>query len=223
MKLISLIFTAFALGATAAHAQVAPPAMRILSDMSGFKALQASLGAPLRPPAPGTATVALAPASLAFGRSAGGARNAMSEATQLLTKTGVSAEVASRLTHSGYFSNAAKRYGAGLGLNPHGNLADALATYLAICRGSIKATPTTKAQADGLQVLAQSRLLQHLNSKGAVDVQAAAEALNVQTGLAALVTDQRKASGANLTELSIYCTEGTRKLGFDVEQINLGS
>ena len=203
---------------TMSHAQVAPPALRNLADMSGFKALQATLGAPLRPAAPGTLE---APVNLAYSRGAGGARAAMTEATNLLTKTGVSAEVAGRLTYSGYFSNAAKRYGASLGLNTQSNLADALGAYLAICRGAIKNTETTRSQADGLQLIAKARLLQRLQGK-AVDIQAAAEALNMQTGLAALVTEQRKANNTNNTELSIYCIEGTRKLGFEVDQINVG-
>lgn len=202
----------------AAHAQVAAPAMRNLSEMSGFTSLQAAVGGPLRPRSAAAAT----PVNLSFGRSPGGTRAAMSEATNLLTKTGVSAEMAGRLTNSGYFSSAAKKYGVSLGLvNINGDLSDALAAYLSVCYGAIKNVPISAPQASGIQVLARSHLLQRLQGK-AIDNQASAEALNVQTGLAVLVTEQRKAIVSANTELSIYCTEGTRKLGFDVDQFNLG-
>jgi hypothetical protein len=193
--------------------------MRNLSEMSGFASLQAAVGGPLRPRAASSAAAAV---SLAFGRSPGGTRAAMSEATGLLAKTGVSAEMAGRLTNTGYFSSAAKKYGASLGLvNINGDLSEALAAYLSVCYSAIKNVPVSAPQASGIHLLARSHLLQRLQGK-AIDNQASAEALNVQTGLAVLVTEQRKAIASTNTELSIYCTEGTRKLGFDVDQFNLG-
>jgi hypothetical protein len=215
-----------------AAAQVAPPSLRHLSEMPGFVMLAQLIGAhavprdkKAQPPAAQPPADA-AQQPLAFARSAALHAQAMGQAAQLLAKSGVSVEMAGRLTNSGYFSNAARRYAETLQLrNVQGDLGQALAAYLAVCWSSHSNEPATPAKAAGLNLLAASRLrlalAQAATAPGDAERQQMADALNTQTGMAALIIEQRKASHVSNKELAIYCVEGARKLGFELDQLKL--
>jgi hypothetical protein len=203
-----------AYGATA-QAQVGPQSMKYLADMQGYIALQRImvLPAPVGAQA-GTGT--------AFKRSAGVYTQAMNEAAQQIAKGGASVGMVSRMTGSGYFSNAARKYGQSIGLaHADTDVSHAVAGLMAICRQAEKNEETNATQASQLLSTVQKRLSAQpsLAQAGDSGRQAMADAVNTQTGLAFWNIQGRKKTASNNKELAYYCGQGLKRLGIALDQL----
>ncbi len=212
---VALVCIVCALLAPAAHAQVGPQSMKYLADMQGFVALQRLMVLPAPPgAAPANAT--------GFKRSAGVYSQAMNEAAQQMAKGGASVGMVSRMTGSGYFSNAARKYGASIGLlRADGDVAHAVAAFMAVCRQAEKNEETSAEQAAQMLVTVQQKLGAQpaLADAGDAGRQAMADAMNVQTGLAFWNIQGRKKTASNNNELSYYCGQNLKKIGISLDKL----
>jgi hypothetical protein len=215
LRVIGLLMCAGAL-LPAAHAQVGPQSLKYLNDMQGHLALQRLM---VLPPAPGSQPD---PQALQFARSNAVFSASMNEAARQMAKGGVSVGMAGRLTGSGYFTNAARKYAASLGLrSSETNLTHAVAANMAICAVAQKNTETPPAKAAQYAQVAQDRLAPHtsLAQMSAADKQAMADAVNVQTGLAFWVIEARRRNSSNNSELAYYCSQSMKRLGIDLDKL----
>lgn len=206
---------ASALIATTAHAQVGAQSMKYLADMQGFVALQRLMVLPAPPGAP-------AANAASFKRSGGVYSHAMNEAAQQMAKGGASVGMVSRMTGSGYFSNAARKYGASLGVpRADSDVAHAVTSLMAICRQAEKNEETSTAQAAQMLATVQQKLLSQpaLADAGDAGRQAMADAVNVQTGLAFWNIQGRKKTSSNNNELAYYCGQNLKKIGIALDKL----
>ncbi len=213
-RIFLLMFMGLGLNA-AAQAQVGPQSMKYLADMQGFVALQRVMVLPAPPGAP-------AGQGTSFKRSAPAYTHSMNEAAQQMAKGGASVGMVSRMTGSGYFSNAARRYGATLGvIHADSDVSHAVATMMAICRQAEKNEETTAAQAAQMLATVQKRLSAQpaLAEAGDAGRQAMADAVNVQTGLAFWNIQARKKNSTNNNELSYYCGQNLKKIGVVLDKL----
>jgi hypothetical protein len=205
----------YALLATTAHAQVGPQSMKYLANMQGFVALQRLMVLPAPAGAP--------PANAAsFKRSAGVYSQAMNEAAQQMAKGGASVGMVSRMTGSGYFSNAARKYGASIGIaRADSDVAHAVASFMAVCRQAEKNEETNATQAAQMLATVQQKLSAQpaLADAGDAGRQAMADAVNVQTGLAFWNIQGRKKTASNNNELAYYCGQNLKKIGIALDKL----
>lgn len=203
-------------GSLPAQAQVGPQSMKYLVEMPGHVALQRLM---LLPPPPGARPDEQA---AAFAYDAKVHAQAMNEAAQLMSKGGASVGSISRLTGSGYFTNAARKYAAGVGLpRSQTHVAQAVAAQIAICLQAQTGNETSAERARQLLQQVQARLAPQaaLASMSDADKQAMAESVNLQTGLAYWVIEGRKRSSGNNNELAYYCMQSLKRLGFDLDKL----
>ncbi|MBU6437942.1 MAG: hypothetical protein KGQ77_10470 [Betaproteobacteria bacterium] len=204
------------LAAATAHAQVGPPSLKQLTQMRGHLLLQRLM---ILPPPPGAQPD---PQATRYTYSAPVHAQAMHEAAEVLSRSGVSVGAASRLTDSGYFTNAARKYAASIGLmHADSDVAQAVAAQMAICLQAAQDTPTTASQAAQFAQQVQARLAVQptLAQMSSAERQALAEPVQVQTGLAFWVIQGRKRSSANNNELAYYCGQSLRALGIDLDKL----
>jgi hypothetical protein len=215
MPRVALLLSCFALLPQVAQAQVGAQSLKHLNEMKGHLALQRLM---VLPPAPGSQP---APQALQFVRSGAVFSDSMNEAARLMANGGVSVGMAGRLTGSGYFTNAARKYAASVGLkSSETNLAHAVAANLAICAVAQKNADTAPAKAAQYAQAVQDRLAPHgsLAQMSAADKQAMADAVNVQTGLVFWVIDARRRNSGNNSELAYYCGQSMKRLGVDLDK-----
>lgn len=196
-------------------AQVGPQSMKQLSDMQGFVALQRIM---VLPAAPGAA----ANASSSFKRSGSVYSHSMNDAAQQMAKGGASVGMVSRMTGSGYFTNAARKYGASIGLkHTETDVAHSVASLMAICRQAEKNEATDSAQAAQMLASVQQKLSTQaaLIEAGDAGRQAMADAVNVQTGLVFWSIEGRRKTASNNRELAYYCGQSLKRIGISLEKL----